>query len=598
MGQRPPYAGSELAEDPREGSAQSRAFNASVELGPPAAIIALSEAEGPLPPGVQRAPDLATALRMRPEFTALRLFGRGLSLRDVQPARGRLLQLTAAPLPRGFVEVVHAPQVNIGAHIDVGVRWSGRMPARVQLLDAAGEVLAEQVFDAEPGQAAATAAAAESGARDAASTSAQVPAASAVDAVGVQGEEAATSQHALDAALAMRAGIVHLRTPARAAGALPLRLRAIDADEQTLDTYAFRIEVAAPRALKALLLAAAPGPETRALRRWAVDAGLDFDSRIQFAPGLVQGGRSLAPSAEELGALDLLIVEERAWAAFGPAGRAAVLAAVDDGLGLLLRLTALPTPGLLAELREAGFAIERSASETSAQARLPAAPTRLRRLPIRVGSTQAVPALVDASGETLALWRARGSGRLGLLWLTDSYRLQAAGHGEAYSALWSTLSGALARAPEPAPPRLRLALPQGQQHVWAEEGFSVCGLGDSGLGIAAAADAALGAEGGETLSLATADDSGCSAVPPRAPGRYQAVAGDGRRLDITVRDPTAHAALHAADLQARSRALLAPQPRIADGAARSVPGPFLPWLLALLAVLTLLWWLERSPTPR
>ena len=598
VGQGPPYAVSSVAANAFGDGAVVDAATAISTLGPPAAIIALPEAEAPLPPGVQRTPDLATAMRLRPEFPALRLFGRGLSLRDLDTARGRHVELVATPLPRGFVEVAHAQQVNIGAHVDVGLRWSGIMPARVQLLDGAGEVLAEQVFDAEPAQAAASAAAPGSGARDAASTTAQVAAASVVDTAGSQGEAAATSQHALDAALAMRAGIVHLRTPARAAGTLPLRLRALGADEQTLDVYDFRVEVAAPRALKALMLAAAPGPETRALRRWAVDAGLDFDSRIQFAPGLVLGGRSLAPSAEELGALDLLIVEERAWAAFGPAGRAAVLAAVDDGLGLLLRLTALPNAGLLAELREAGFAIERSAGETSAQARLPVAPTRLRRLPVRVESAQAVPALVDASGETLALWRARGSGRLGLLWLTDSYRLQAAGHGEAYAALWSALGSALARAPEPAPPPLRLALPQGQQHVWAEEGFSVCGLGDSGLRIAAAADAALGTEGGETLSLATADDSGCSAVPPRAPGRYQAVAGDGRRLDITVRDPTAHAALRAADLQARSRALLDPRPRIGDGAARSVPGPFLSWLLALLGVLALLWWLERSPTPR
>ncbi|MFY8134063.1 MAG: hypothetical protein ACOVKS_03600, partial [Aquimonas sp.] len=262
VGQGPPYAVSGVAAGALGDGTVAGVLNARAELGPPAAILALPDAETPLPPGVQRAPDLAAALRMRPEFSALRLFGRGLSLRDLQAARGRRLEFIAAPLPRGFVEIQPASQVTLGARIEVAARWSGAPPARVQVLDAAGEVLAEQVFYTKPAPGSASAAAfasdiqrpsgastasptagdaaaptagdrvvPESSVRDFAPGSAEASAAIAALAAGAEGQEQARSQGALDVALAIPAGIVHLHTPARAGGALALRLRALDADE-------------------------------------------------------------------------------------------------------------------------------------------------------------------------------------------------------------------------------------------------------------------------------------------------------------------------------------------------------------------------------
>lgn len=623
VGQDPPYASSTAAGGADRGRA-GPASSASAELGPPAAVIALPEAEEPLPPGVQRAPDLATALRLRPEFVALRLFGRGVSLRDLEVARERGLAFFPAPLPRGFAVIEHPEDVTLGAVIDVTAHWNGMAPARVQLLDAAGEALAEQVFDAGESSASSTASgASNAGAADtpavdaaieqgamagASSTAAVADAAARASAASVAAAtqpatgdsssgsaptpasaDSATTLQPAPALAPMHAGIVRLQTLARATGPLPLRLRALDAKKQTLDEFALRLHVTPPRAHKVLLLAAAPGPETRALRRWAVDAGLDFESRIQFAPGLVQGGRTLAPSAEELAALDLLIVEERAWAALGAGGRAAVLAAVENGLGLLLRLTALPNPGLLAELREAGFAIERKAGETSAQARLANAPTRLRQLPIRVSAAQSVPAVLADSGEPLALWRARGLGRLGLLWLTDSFRLPAAGHAEAYGALWSGLTTALARAPAAAEPAPTLRLPRGQTQAWIGERIELCGL---------RAPPALSAPDGAQLTLATTDAQGCAVALPSAPGRYRLGTAEATALSFDVRDPAREAALHAADLLARTRAAMSTRAAGQNDAGPAhAPGDFWPWLLALLAVFVALWWLERPRSP-
>jgi hypothetical protein len=64
-----------------------------------------------------------------------------------------------------------------------------------------------------------------------------------------------------------------------------------------------------------------------------------------------------------------------------------------------------------------------------------------------------------------------------------------------------------------------------------------------------------------------------------------------------VLSPARHAALYAADLDARSRALESARPATERATWLSeMPGDHLAWLLALLAVLGLLWWLER-PRP-
>lgn len=604
--QDPPYVDAQLRQDPHFSATSAGqdppypAASAQAVLGPRAAVIALPEAAEPLPAGVQRAPDLAAALRLRPEFTSVRLIGGGLPVRDLDAARGRIVELVATPLPRGFVSIEHAAVATLGAPIEVTAAWSGPSPTRVQLLDAVGEVLADQSIDALRSQHEALAnghnvAGPDASARPdppqgAIEDSASRPAESTPAANGTVGA-AAVDQGDAAAPSSLTAGKEHsthpaftlLRTPARAPGTLALRLRALDADDQVLDEHTLHIEVQPPRALKTLLLAAAPGPETRALRRWAVDAGLDFDSRIQFAPGVVQGGRSLPPSVEELESLDLLIIEERAWSALGPAGRSAVFAAVDEGLGLLLRLSALPNPAVLAELREAGFTVQRQNGETSAQARLTSAPTRLRRLPIGVESAQSVLALEDHEGAPLGRWRARGLGRFGLLWLTDSYRLQAAGHGEAYAALWSDFSAALARAPEAAPAALSLRLPQGQTQAWAGERIEVCDLSEAAL---------LLAPSGERQWLAAPNSRGCSAALASLPGNYSVGAEGAESLRFAVLDPARQPSLQAADLRSRTQALLSTPPT-EDAAVVSAPGSFVPWLLALLGTLGLLWWLER-----
>jgi len=148
----------------------------------------------------------------------------------------------------------------------------------------------------------------------------------------------------------------------------------------------------------------------------------------------------------------------------GSGARAALAAAVDDGLGLLFR----PTGPLSAETRRswAALGLPMSGGEGSRPLRLPSSPTarpsqapaapgatdpaavmpELARLDVVPGGPQAVSLLRDAQGAPVASWRARGRGRVGVWTVTDSYALVLTGRSDRYGDLWSTLFSALARA--------------------------------------------------------------------------------------------------------------------------------------------------------
>jgi hypothetical protein len=616
---------------------------AQASLGPLQAVVALPEAGEALPAGVTRVPDLATALRARPQFEGLRLLGRGLPARDHEVARGRLLDGSAAALPDGLqaLELTAAP--NLGDDIVVRGRWQGPPPARLQLLDSEGGLLAEQALDAAAAAAPASTnpgLSADSGAEPEAGSGADTAAAAEAAALPRSDEGLAKTAgpDAGDSAQGVHAFV--LRTPARAVGEVLLRLVAVDAEGAARPLLDLPLSVRAPRALNVQLLAGAPGPELKSLRRWAVDAGLTLDSRIQFAPGLIQSGttsgpRGLGVEAAALAELDLLIVDERAWAALGPAGRATALAAVDEGLGLLLRLSAVPGPMLRTELAAIGFDV--APTEAAPTLRLSGSELRLRRLPVEVQAADAAALVEGDTGAPAGLWRARGQGRIGLLWLLDSFRLVGTGEGQAHAALWAQLSAILARAPSAASEASRPSAgsdssgsassarsassvssgPSGSSGAFEPSAVSATGAAESSaapISMTAGAVArawrgerfrlcgpvgavTVRSPDGELTALAAADAEGCRALWPRASGLHRIELGDGAQMPLQVLEPTELQALHAADLAEATRALQA-QALLSEspGQTLSAPGTPWPWLGLLLVLLAALWWLER-PRP-
>src|SRR5512139_680299 len=76
-------------------------------------VVALAEA--PVLTGVERVPDLATALRRHPSVAQLKVIGAGLPPRDLDAARSLGVTFDAAPLPSGLVELWYPKRVASGA---------------------------------------------------------------------------------------------------------------------------------------------------------------------------------------------------------------------------------------------------------------------------------------------------------------------------------------------------------------------------------------------------------------------------------------------------------------------------------------------------
>ena len=179
------------------------------------------------------------------------------------------------------------------------------------------------------------------------------------------------------------------------------------------------------------------------------------------------------------------MVDDRRWESLDAGQRGALITAVRGGLGLLLR----PTGPLSAATRRDWSALGVSlaggddtlplqldaplpalAADTTALDGGTQASTLTRRN-LTITENEAVSLLRDASGTTLANWRARGLGRVGVWTVTDSYALVLTGSGDQYGELWSKFFSALAR-------------PEGSGHLRIEgmsrvgQRVSVCGLTD------------------------------------------------------------------------------------------------------------------------
>jgi hypothetical protein len=431
-------------------------------------------------------------------------------------------------------------------------------------------------------------------------------------------------------------GSFALEAMARAEGRPRLALEVLDAEGVARERLAVPLAVAPGAPLRVRLLAGAPGAELRALRRWAVDAGLALDARITMSRGVHLGGPPRL-DAEALAAADLVVLDERAWRALSAAERDALQAALRDGLGVLLRITgplqesereALAALGLAVEAAPAGTpeastgvrlpasllaataaADARSGDAPGDGAREPDAAPTFRRRALRAHAADATPLLADADGAPLGLWRGVGRGRLGLWWLDDSHRLQVHGREAAFATLWSDIAGTLAR--PAAAPSVRTGEDRG-----VDRRRVLCGL---------AQGAGVHAPSGARMPLHV-DAAGCAAWWPAEPGwhRLGAEAGDAGDdaveavdPDLAAGTPTPPTWLHvradgeAAGLEATARRddtlrlASAPRPAIDDTAAPRAraasrapvaPGPALPWALGWLLLAAAGWALERRWT--
>ena len=499
-------------------------------------VVALPEAFGhdaaEVSNEAERVPDLATALRRYPASERIRVLGAGLVARDRDVVQGRALEFLPASLPRGLVELQAPRQTPAGRQFRIAGRGERLQGGAAELLDPAGR-RADRV---------------------------------------VLGDD----------------GRFQLHGTARDAGLVSYRLRLLDARARAVDDVVVALEVTPARSLRVLVLAGAPNPELKYLRRWALDAGMRLDTRISLGAGLQIGSASVGLDAGSLAKLDLVVLDERSWRALGAGQRAALSAAVDRGLGLLLRLSGPMTGADRERLRALGFSAtaKRASRETRLGGGFVRAGDAVDTLPtvtrstLRIAAADGVVLLEDAAGTPLAAWRARGRGRIGISTLGDTYRLVLAGRSDAHGEVWSRVFTTLARAGGARSDAvIDASLPE-QRSV-------ICGIGER---------ARVETQDGRAVALRVDPASGaahCAGFWPQTSGWHLLRDGTSA-IAFHIRDATSAPGLQAQALRDATRLLAEGSPASAGNQRATQPGPRWPWFLAWLLLSTAAWWFERS----
>ncbi|MER2020950.1 MAG: hypothetical protein ABS932_02085 [Stenotrophomonas sp.] len=501
------------------------------------------------------APDLATVLRQHPGPTSLRLIGDGLSARDRDAALPRGVRIELPSAPQGWIALQPPPVTAPGAVFTVSARAQGVSKARAELVDPAGVVIDRSTPDAE--------------------------------------------------------GKMQLSGVARVAGQSVFGLRLIDAEQHVVDTLAVPVDTAAAATPRLLLLAGAPGPELKYLRRWATDAGLRVQAQANAGGGVSLGDAPIALTAATLAETDVVVPDERSLGGLSGAQRSALQQAIRGGLGVLVRTSGPLGDGARQTLRSWGLSVtggnqaaplsltadadaallqarrgpQRPASDTTAyideadtashQAALPV----LEQLGLKISDV--TPLLHDDKGMAVGGHRALGRGRIALLPITDTYRLVLAGRGDRHAELWSGVLASVAR-PLPAAdaPRVETTTP------WAGERVALCQLRES---------AQVRAPDGTLIPLRVDPASGaehCAGYWPNQPGWHQLQQGEDRHA-FYVFDPASARPLYRQQLRDATAQRLATGAAAASAGVVETPGARWPWLLAFVLAAGLLWWLER-----
>lgn len=503
-------------------------------------LIALPEASGVA--GAERLPDLGTALRRYPDVGVLRIVGSGLEPRDRQETAGRTLRFEPAGEPRGLIALQPPASVAPGARFAVTGRAGALAGGTAALLDPASRIV-----DTQP--------------------------------IGPSGD-------------------IALSGTVRAAGTALFTLRLRDPSRALVEEASVPVWIPASPRSRVLILAGAPGPEVKYLRRWATDAALAPQVRVG-----VGGGASLADTPPDLtmaalAKIDAAILDDRAWDGLGAGGRQTIAAAVRGGMGLVVRITG-PVPrgwqvlGLTARgtadvapvtlpasaPNDEALAARRGPGTQDAPASVAGArdtvPVLTRQAVTIVGGT---PVLRDIGGTVLAASRGSGRGKVALISLQDSFALVTSGHGDLQAELWSDLVSNVAR-------RQTGRVAQIETPAFAGQRTTICGAGSTvvtdpqGVAGRALVDPATGA-------------AGCAGYWPTVAGWHRL--SDAAAHPFYVYPADALPGIRAIDRRDATLRLAGDGDgaRVRTGADSR--GPSWPWFIGWLIVAGLLWWLERA----
>ena len=486
--------------------------------------------EAPTQSGLAPTPDLATALRQHPGVRTLHVIGDGLLARDRDAASGLRITFERAPLATGVTDWWTPQVVNVGERLHVQGSTHGAVGGHIELVDPAGSRIDQQVLQGDGG--------------------------------------------------------FSLTAAPRSAGIAAYQLRLRGADGKVIATTSVPVRILPALATRLLLRSGGPDPELKFLRRWAADNGANLRASIDLGGGMQAGDPPAALDARTLAGFDVLILDDRSWNGLGHASRTTILAAVRDGLGLLLRayvpLTDSDALGL--QLRSANAPITFKLPGTNADSERSALPA-LGRPALRIDNPLGRTVLRDDRGTPLAAWAAHGRGRIGVWLPNDTFRLALSGHADVHARLWADAINAVMRPRASAPHDVPL-------QIYAGEATTLCQLGDDARVVEPGAS--------KPIRLAIDPRSGtrrCAAFWPRRAGWHRLLDAS-MDMAFPVRSGDADAVMRAARTQRATDTLATQAPGRASTSSMSAGLPRWPLFLLWLALTASLWWFERSQAGR
>ncbi len=489
-------------------------------------VLALPEANASME--IESAPDLATALRRYPGVNHVKIIGAGLGPRDQDAARGVSIEFTPAALPKKLVELLLPQNVSSGARWSLRGRVNQVSNARIELVDPGNVVVANTLVDKD--------------------------------------------------------GSFLLSETARTSGLAMYQLRIQDVQKNLVETIPLPLNIIQDPPLKVLSLSGGPNPELKYLRRWAVDAGVELQSQITLSPGVQMSNAAISITSASLREVDVLLLDERVWSTMSRSSKQTLIEALRGGMGVLIRITGPLNPNDRSELRSLGFSVSDANIVQGVKLNLDGdrktQPT-LNRRPIRVNSVDAVNLLQDNANNPLALWRAEGRGRIGLIWLTDSYQLVLSGKADAHGQIWRDAISKLARTRNESAMHLRDSEVRINQRVVLCNISAKTYVQESDAGIA------------YLLPEAYGHNKNCAAFWPRVAGWHLAVS-ENAELPFYVRDIDETTGLYDNAIREATLLLTARQADVNNTSRIPAPGSPWSWFLVWLLITSVLWLLERS----
>ncbi|HAI76288.1 MAG TPA: hypothetical protein DCM08_08565 [Microscillaceae bacterium] len=262
-----------------------------------------------------------------------------------------------------------------------------------------------------------------------------------------------------DSVLLKGSGGFQLKGYAPLAGQLLYKIRLREKSGKIIREEPLPLVVAEGAQPRVWIFNASPSFESKYLKNMLGDAGYSVATRSVVSKGKFKDERVNADQADfqlagQLSqAVDLIVMDAAYWALLSPAEQGALRYAVaEQGVGLLWLLSESDPAQMANNPLMQGFGLVAQNQDTvqyKANNLQQKQPVMLRKIPFQfTENPQCRPLLKSQQGNSLAVYRPWGVGKVGISLLSQTFPLVLQGHSKIYAEIWHQLLNPLSQKPQ------------------------------------------------------------------------------------------------------------------------------------------------------